>query len=110
MEEYPEILTLEQAAQLLQVSTRTIQRLVKTGEIPGRQVGSQWRFDRDRLRQWVRGEEATARTAADQSALIARWAAASGLDLPEPLLDFQRAALKRMAAEERNDPDGDHDE
>lgn len=96
MSEYPDILTLEQATAFLQVSTRTLQRLVRDGQMPGRQVGSQWRFDREQLRQWVRGERAE-ETIAAQIALIEKEAARFGLDLPETLVDLQQQAVRRRA-------------
>ena len=38
MNEYPIILTLEQAAQMLQLSARTVQRMVSKGKMPGRRI------------------------------------------------------------------------
>jgi len=93
--EFPEILTIEQAAEFLQFSTRTIQRLAKTGEIPGRQIGKQWRFHRDQLREWVRGKEPKAKKCISQAELIKLWADKTGLDLPQPLIDFQQEVLRR---------------
>jgi excisionase family DNA binding protein len=92
MKTHPEILTMEQAAEFLQVSTRTIQRMVKAGEIPGRQVGSQWRFDREQLREWIRGEQIE-RLAAAQRELIEKEARRLGVDIPETLVELQQAAL-----------------
>jgi excisionase family DNA binding protein len=101
MSDYPEILTLQQAAEFLQVSTRTMQRMVKAKEIPGRQVGGQWRFDRDQLKEWVRGEGGATATARAQQELIEREARKLGVDLPQTLIDLQQAALKR--ASEKNE-------
>ena len=99
MKELPEILTLEQAAQFLQVSTRTIQRMVKEGRLPGRQVGSQWRFDREQLRDWVRGQEQI--SAADaQWELIQKESARLGVDRPETLIELQQSLMRRQ--EERD--------
>jgi excisionase family DNA binding protein len=96
MSEYPEIMTMEQAADLLQVSVRTLQRMVKTGDIPGRRVGRQWRFDREQLKEWVRGEASTSATARAQRDLIEQEARRLGVDLPQTLIDLQQAALKRL--------------
>lgn len=100
--QFPEILTIEQAAELLQVSTRTIQRLVKTGEMPGRQVGTQWRFHRDRLLEWVRGNEPKPNKSMPQAEMIKLWADKTGLDLPQPLIDFQQEVLRR-STEDKDD-------
>jgi len=105
MSEYPEILTLEQAAAFLQISTRTVQRLVRDGQMPGRQIGSQWRFEREQLRQWVRGEHVPADTVEAQSQLIERERRKFGTDLPETLIELQQQAVRRLARslEERDE-------
>ncbi len=107
MSAYPDILTLEQAAQFLQVSTRTIQRMVKDGRLPGRQVGSQWRFDREQLRAWVRGEHDAELAAAAQRELIERERARLGVDMPETLIELQQEAVRRHAARSRHTADED---
>jgi len=107
MSGYPEILTMEQAAQFLQVSTRTIQRMVKEGRLPGRQVGSQWRFDREQLRMWVRGGHDLEQAAAAQRDLIERERARLGVDMPETLIELQQAAVRRLAARSRRAADED---
>ncbi|MCP4572809.1 MAG: helix-turn-helix domain-containing protein [bacterium] len=103
--EFPPILTLEQAARLLQVSTRTIQRMVKDGRLPGRQVGSQWRFDREQIRAWVRGEHDPESAAVAQRELIERERARLGVDMPETLIDMQQEAVRRHAARHHRDED-----
>jgi excisionase family DNA binding protein len=97
MNELPEIMTIEQAADMLQVSARTIHRMVRKGQMPGRQVGSQWRFDRDQLRQWVRGEwkPTEKRRSLIQRELIEQEARRLGVDLPETLVDQQQAVARR---------------
>ena len=42
--EQHEVMTLDQVAQYLQVSTRTVQRLIADGSLTGIKVGRQWRF------------------------------------------------------------------
>jgi excisionase family DNA binding protein len=51
------LLTLDEAAALLQVSKRTLQRMIKTGELPAFKVGGQWRLRETQLRQWVENRE-----------------------------------------------------
>ncbi len=97
MSEYPEVLTLEQAAEMLQVSTRTIQRLAKKGEMPGRRVGGQWRFDREQLRHWLRGGLVKPQEDLSQIDLIAQEQRRWGVDLPQTLIDLQQAARKRLS-------------
>ena len=52
-----EIMTPREAAEYLSVHVRTIYRLVKHGEIPGRKVGGSWRFKKDALEEWLSGQE-----------------------------------------------------
>jgi len=55
------LLTLNEAADLLQVSTRTLQRMIHSGEMPALKVGGQWRVREAQLRQWVENREGSAR-------------------------------------------------
>jgi excisionase family DNA binding protein len=47
------LLTLSEAADLLQVSTRTLQRMIRNGQLPAFKVGGQWRVRETQLRQWI---------------------------------------------------------
>ena len=51
------LLTLSEAADLLQVSTRTLQRMIRNGQLPAFKVGGQWRVRETQLRQWVENRE-----------------------------------------------------
>src|ERR671931_166197 len=42
----PDVLTLEQLAQLLQVEEATLRSLAAKGDLPGRRLGRDWRFSR----------------------------------------------------------------
>jgi excisionase family DNA binding protein len=62
MDDKPEniyLLTLSEAANLLQVSTRTLQRMIRNGELPAFKVGGQWRVRETQLRQWVESRESS---------------------------------------------------
>jgi len=48
-----EIMTPHEAAQYLRLDVRTIHRLVKNGNLPGRKVERSWRFRKDALDKWV---------------------------------------------------------
>ena len=50
-----EILTLKEAAALLQVSTRELREAATKGQIPGRRLARQWRFSRYALHIWLTG-------------------------------------------------------
>lgn len=48
-----EVLTLEELAAYLKVSETTAYALVRSGEIPGRKVGREWRFLKARVVEWL---------------------------------------------------------
>lgn len=52
-----EILTPREAADYLSVHVRTIYRLVKKGDIPGRKIGGSWRFQKHALDEWLSGKD-----------------------------------------------------
>lgn len=49
-----EILTVGEAASFLRIGKRSLYRLVKEGKVPGKKVLNKWRFEKERLREWVR--------------------------------------------------------
>jgi excisionase family DNA binding protein len=51
----PEVLTVEQAADLLQTDPATVADLAEKGEVPARRVGEEWRFSRAALLAWLGG-------------------------------------------------------
>jgi excisionase family DNA binding protein len=53
------LLTLDEAAALLQVSKRTLHRMIKINELPAFKVGGQWRVRETQLRQWVEHRESS---------------------------------------------------
>jgi len=57
------LLTLSEAAELLQVSTRTLQRMIRQKELPAFKVGGQWRLREAQLRDWVEQKEHSGSTA-----------------------------------------------
>jgi excisionase family DNA binding protein len=47
------ILTVRQAAELLQASEETVRDWLRRGRIPGRRVGRSWRISEDALLDWL---------------------------------------------------------
>lgn len=47
------VLDLAEAAELLRVPENDLQALAESGEIPGRRIGSEWRFSRQALLRWL---------------------------------------------------------
>ena len=52
-----EILSIADASQLLALSEAEIERLLCAGELPGRRVGSHWFISRQRLLQFISGDD-----------------------------------------------------
>lgn len=48
-----DVLTLEELATFLKVSETTTYSLVRSGELPGRKVGREWRFVRSQILAWL---------------------------------------------------------
>ena len=51
------LLTLPEAASLLQISTRTLQRMIRRNELPAFKVGGQWRVRESQLTRWIENRE-----------------------------------------------------
>jgi excisionase family DNA binding protein len=49
----PEVMSVEQAAQFLQVEGPVVIELAEAGQLPGRKLGSVWRFSRAALVAWL---------------------------------------------------------
>ena len=49
----PEIMTIDQAAQLLGVSVKTFNKVLHTQSIPARKIGREWKFSRRALIDWI---------------------------------------------------------
>ncbi|MBN1317209.1 MAG: helix-turn-helix domain-containing protein [Anaerolineales bacterium] len=49
-----QILTVEELASYLRLSTATIYRMAQTGEMPAKRVGRSWRFSQTLIDEWLR--------------------------------------------------------
>jgi excisionase family DNA binding protein len=50
-----EVLTLEEAAELLRVTPAALRLDAEAGRVPGREIGAEWRFSRAALLAWLAG-------------------------------------------------------
>lgn len=48
-----DILTIEEAAELLGVSVKTFNKVLHTQDLPARKIGREWKFSRQALIDWV---------------------------------------------------------
>jgi excisionase family DNA binding protein len=49
----PDVLTVDQLAELLQVDAKTVRSLAAKGDLPGRKLGRHWRFSRQAVLDWL---------------------------------------------------------
>ncbi|MEW6107190.1 MAG: helix-turn-helix domain-containing protein [Bacillota bacterium] len=49
VEDYPQIMNVEEVADLLRVSTQTVYNLARSGKLPAVKVGREWRFNREKV-------------------------------------------------------------
>ncbi len=54
LDNLPDILTVKQLAEFLQVSELTIKRAIKTGELEAFKAGRDWRIERESVLKWVK--------------------------------------------------------
>ncbi len=52
-----DIMTVDEVAEYLKVSKKSIYRLVKSGKLPAKKVLNKWRFSRDRIKEWIESEK-----------------------------------------------------
>lgn len=55
--EQPAIMTVREVADYLRMHEMTIYRMARQGEIPAYKVGNRWRFNRQRLEEWLSAHE-----------------------------------------------------
>jgi excisionase family DNA binding protein len=51
------VLTPAEVAELLRIDEDTVERMAAAGELPGRRLGDDWRFNRDAILRWLGGED-----------------------------------------------------
>ena len=49
----PEVMNAKQAGQFLQIDEKQVVELAEKGTLPGKKLGTQWRFSRDALVAWL---------------------------------------------------------
>ncbi len=52
-----QILTVEEVAAFLRLSTATIYRMALAGEMPAKRVGRSWRFSQTLIDEWLRAQD-----------------------------------------------------
>lgn len=57
---FQNLMTVKEVAALLRVSPQTLYKMLEQRSIPAVKVGSQWRFEQDQIREWIRRESGSA--------------------------------------------------
>lgn len=55
-------LTSDQAAQLLKIHPKTLQRMARKGQVPAHRIGDLWRFRASELDSWLRSQSGRIRS------------------------------------------------
>lgn len=50
----PEVMTISELAEYLQVSKSSLYKLAQEGRVPGKKVGRHWRFHRETIEAWLK--------------------------------------------------------
>ena len=53
----PEVMTISDLAEYLQVSKSSLYKLVQSGKVPGQKVGKHWRFHKGVINRWLSADE-----------------------------------------------------
>lgn len=53
MESQDKWLTVEELSGYLKMSRSKLYQMAQKGELPGSKIGTQWRFDRNRIDEWM---------------------------------------------------------
>lgn len=100
MENKP-VYNVEEAAEFLGVSTWTVREQARGGRLPANKVGREWRFSREALEEYLRGNDKPTPEEPAESAQA--WLDyLSGRDSGEPLEKVRRELLEDQAWQEAN--------
>jgi PTS system nitrogen regulatory IIA component len=51
-------LTIDELAEYLKMGRTKLYTMAQMGKVPGNKIGSQWRFDREEIDQWIKSGDA----------------------------------------------------
>jgi excisionase family DNA binding protein len=57
LDKLPEILTVKQLADFLQVTELTIRRALNDGRLKGFKIGRDWRIEKENVLEWLREDK-----------------------------------------------------
>ena len=53
MDDFPQVLTIEEASKYLRIPLSTLYKLAQDGKIPCQKVGRHWRFRKETIDNWL---------------------------------------------------------
>lgn len=53
MDDFPQVLTIEEASKYLRIPLSTLYKLAQDGKIPCQKVGRHWRFRKETIDHWL---------------------------------------------------------
>lgn len=53
MKEYPEVMTVKQVAEYIQIDAQSVYKMAQRGKIPCAKIAGQWRFKKSILDEWL---------------------------------------------------------
>ncbi len=53
MDDFPQVLTIEEASKYLRIPLSTLYKLAQDGKIPCQKVGRHWRFRKETIDRWL---------------------------------------------------------
>jgi excisionase family DNA binding protein len=53
LENLPDVITVKQLAEFLQVSEMTVKRALKSGDLNGFKVARDWRIEKEEVKKWL---------------------------------------------------------
>jgi excisionase family DNA binding protein len=68
-----EVLTLPEVAAYLRLNEAEVRRLIAEQQLPGRQLGPEWRFLKAAIQDWLRGGPSPVPSKAAQLAVVGSW-------------------------------------
>ena len=89
-----DVLTASQAAAYLQVSEDVVIQEAETGRLPGQKIGSQWRFLRLAIAEWLRsGQNPKAKPKSSKERMLAVAGALKDYETPEEYEAYMASIL-----------------
>jgi len=57
MDNFPQVLTIEEASKYLRIPLFKLYKLAQDGKIPCQKVGRHWRFRKESFNKWIKQQE-----------------------------------------------------